>query len=156
MLVIDTPGLLDPEASEAPVDDGMSPEALEDLVAELVAPADRVVVHVEETDMEGTTEIPEFLRKSDPLLERTLFVRTKLDKALEAVGQAGGSVALNRHLSDAPRMQVCADVVPSPMCLGGSSSFFLFCRPRFGAPSPGAAAGPSTTTATCWRRRSFK
>ena len=47
----------------------------------------------------------DWVRQVDPALDRTLFVMSKLDKALETVVQTGGSSALNDYLSRAPRLQ---------------------------------------------------
>ncbi len=170
MVVYDTPGWLEPTDEYPDVDR----EALLNSIVNLVKVPERIVVLVEETNIEAPPLIPEFLRQADPgnpsedisrkrrkkeegrrknegqrakeevaerqkkdgeekkkegrrkrgrrrlgrtekrrrpdrtfaAMERTLFVRSKLDKALEVVAQAGGAMALNQHLSEAPRLQV--------------------------------------------------
>ncbi len=100
--IIDTPGLLDPEDfPEDPVDRA----ALAASVLEWMSKPDRIIVAVEDTDTEGGYKMAEFAKQADPGLDRTLFVQTKLDKALETVAQTGGSGALNDYLGRSPRAQ---------------------------------------------------
>ncbi len=99
---IDTPGLLDPEDfPEDPVDRAtLSASALA-----YMSKPERIIIVVEDADTEGGYRMAEFAKQADPGLDRTLFVQTKLDKALETVAQTGGSGALNEYLGRAPRVQ---------------------------------------------------
>ena len=102
LTVIDTPGLLDPEDVQ---DDPVDREALAQNVLEMMRKPDRIIIAVEDTDIEGGYRMADLIRQVDPALDRTLFVMTKLDKALEVVVQTGGSMALNDYLGRAPRLQ---------------------------------------------------
>ena len=97
---IDLPGISDGVAEE-----GAEGEAFRALAQQYMAPSERIIMAVEDSDCEGTYEMAEFCKEADPGLDRTLFVMSKLDKALETVAQAGGSQSLNEYLSRAPRAQ---------------------------------------------------
>lgn len=95
---IDLPGLLPQDDADA--------ETLKALSLEYMAPADRIILAVEDADCESNYAIADLAKQADPGLDRTLFVMTKLDKALETVAQTGGgSQGLNDYLSRAPRAQ---------------------------------------------------
>jgi hypothetical protein len=100
--IIDTPGLLDPEDVQ---DDPVDRELLSLNTLELMRKPERIIIAVEDTDVEGGFKMADFVRQVDPALDRTIFVMTKLDKALEVVVQAGGSVALNDYFGRSPRQQ---------------------------------------------------
>jgi GTP-binding protein EngB required for normal cell division len=98
---IDLPGIPDGSNSE----DGAEGAAWTALALEYMAPSERIIMAVEEADCQGSYAMAEFCKQADPSLDRTLFVLSKLDKALETVAQSGGSQALNDYLSRAPRAQ---------------------------------------------------
>lgn len=98
---IDTPGLLDPE--DFP-EEQVDREAIRAATLELISKPERIIIAVEDTNVESGYKIADFAKLADASLDRTLFVHTKLDKALESVAQNGGSTALNSYLGAAPRL----------------------------------------------------
>lgn len=82
---------------------GVTPEQREALLNEQCKPAKRLIVSIEKSREDGSSEMVDFLKHLDPRLDRTIFVFTDLCEVLKVFTSGSASSNINRFLTSGPR-----------------------------------------------------